>query len=747
MKLQTALSILFTPKIHSFQPSLPPRRATSLSYYQPNLPLSSRLSEIKSELTNIQNKGLDKFLLDEISAAQKRLNNDVGNAEKVADAIVKKGRGEEGKLMRDTLRSDDEMAAVLNGLKGVRQELEEVRGVKELGGVAEETIKNDLLLESDLQSVTAKVASSLKDAEATIQSSLATLSAGDISDDNRETVLKQLGKYLSFEPDHISMGSNTMANMFTEASLTSISQSLQTSNTLAASAKKSTDESLSLLSRITQTRNDLMNAMEDTEDTIGFIAEKGGDDKSLMDIVEGMGDVAYETVKEVEAVEKLANILTTKVSKQVDTIQSLNTKTTQVVTENMQTVINAIRESKSSENTKVLTDFADKLKEQGESIKQFANALQTDINNDKTALDLVRSANVKLQAMLDAAENQVDAAKRAIVTRDKLDATYVEQNIVDVKSAILAIMDATKTSAELAADKLKSSNAKVTEKVKVEDKEETKSVTDKVADAPPAKEVVSESKAESKPAEAKTDTPEQKEEPKEDATSVKLENKATEGSEETGTTKFESKVDTKAADAKEDTQPTKSDPKTEPKIDSKKEVEEATKANNEPKSSSAEAKKEDTPEHDESKVVKNTNDAPKDTPNISPKDVKQSDQPSQTKAEEKSIDSKPENGHSESTSEGNLLPSETEHSNTPATSEKPLAGLSDSKPDVKPHIDVVTDAHAETEPSNLLSAAHLDVGDLHASASDVEHELANVVFNAAEVVQELANVVAASLFV
>lgn len=58
-------------------------------------------------------------------------------------------------------------------------------------------IYHDYIL--DLQSVTAKVASSLKDAEAAIQSSLATLSAGDISDDNREKVLKQLGKYLSFE--------------------------------------------------------------------------------------------------------------------------------------------------------------------------------------------------------------------------------------------------------------------------------------------------------------------------------------------------------------------------------------------------------------------------------------------------------------------------------------------------------------------------------------------------------------------
>lgn len=64
----------------------------------------------------------------------------------MADAIVKRGRGEEGKLMRDAAK--DGANAVLNGLRGVRQELEEARGVKELGGVLEETVKNDLLLES-----------------------------------------------------------------------------------------------------------------------------------------------------------------------------------------------------------------------------------------------------------------------------------------------------------------------------------------------------------------------------------------------------------------------------------------------------------------------------------------------------------------------------------------------------------------------------------------------------------------------
>lgn len=145
-----ALLFLLAPPTESFQPLLPNRhrRTTHLSYYKPNLPLSSRLSEIKSELTNIQKGGLDKFLLDEINTAQKRLSNDLGRAEKNADNIMKKGRGDEGKLMRDTLKNSDEMNVLLNSLKGVRQELEEVRGLKELGGVVEETLKNDLMLEN-----------------------------------------------------------------------------------------------------------------------------------------------------------------------------------------------------------------------------------------------------------------------------------------------------------------------------------------------------------------------------------------------------------------------------------------------------------------------------------------------------------------------------------------------------------------------------------------------------------------------
>ena len=149
------LLLLLNHPAHPFLlPSITKPRTRSsasspLSYYKPNLPLSSRLTEIQSELTNIKNNGIDKFLLDEINEAQKRLHINVGEAEQHANGIVKKGRGEEGQWIRDAIKnSDDTTDGIMNGLKGIRQELEEVRAVKELSGVLEDTLKNDLLLEN-----------------------------------------------------------------------------------------------------------------------------------------------------------------------------------------------------------------------------------------------------------------------------------------------------------------------------------------------------------------------------------------------------------------------------------------------------------------------------------------------------------------------------------------------------------------------------------------------------------------------
>ena len=84
-----------------------------------------------------------------------------------------------------------------------------------------------------------------------------------------------------------------------------INESIQTSNALATSVKKSTAESILILKRLSQSRNELTDAMKDTENTIGFIAghksETTDQGKKLLEDLEGIGDVAYEVRQYVDA--------------------------------------------------------------------------------------------------------------------------------------------------------------------------------------------------------------------------------------------------------------------------------------------------------------------------------------------------------------------------------------------------------------------------------------------------------------
>ena len=149
------------------------------------------------------------------------------------------------------------------------------------------------------------MASSLKEAEAAVQSSLVTLSTGEINDDDRDKILKQLGTRIRaflYRCSHFESSSYALLSYLQiGTTLKSLQQSLQTSNTLATSAKRSAGESFSIIQRITTARNELMDAMEDTEDTVDFIAKNSGDTimqqdgaKGLLEVVNNIGDVAYE---------------------------------------------------------------------------------------------------------------------------------------------------------------------------------------------------------------------------------------------------------------------------------------------------------------------------------------------------------------------------------------------------------------------------------------------------------------------
>ncbi|KAL7518505.1 hypothetical protein ACHAWX_004986 [Stephanocyclus meneghinianus] len=747
------------------------REPTELFYYKPDLPLSSRLSEIKSELSTLKSRGIDKFLLDEIAAAQKRLSNDVRAAEKYADGIVKKGRGEEGKLMREAMRSsgnDESVTVLVNGLKGVRQELEEVRGVNALGEVAVETAKNDLLLEKDMLSVTEKVASSLKEAEMAIKSSVVTLSSGEISDDDKEEVLKQL-----------------------ETTIKSMQQSIQTSNTLANSIKKTSDDAFSVLERVTQTRHDLMGAMEDTEDTIGFIVERrgngGGDGMpsegamSLFDMVQNMGSAAYETVKQVEAVEKLANVLTTKVGTEADAILSLNKMTIEAVTNTLQAAKDVVREMKSdSDVTKLLTEYANRVKQEGETVKQLANAIQSDISQDKAAFEVVKNANAKIQALLDAAENQVEMSKRAILTGDTVHPTYVEQNIVDVKSALVAILDATKTSAESAVQKM--------QKTITDRKETPKRAGEEVAMKSPAEKIADDTveKLNVPPANSKTEAlkSEQKMESssvrvKEDEVAAKSEQNIEMGTvkaNEEGHVETVEKIETGTVEAKEETVAATSAQKsavqvkeegdaenletTEQNAVDRTEVRDAEMSAQKNEVSTDDAKEESVSSSNESSV--DVEKAPPKT-SIEPtanKLTKSNDgdeiQNAAPKSEKEYDSNEVENFDealemSKKTPTSNSVPETNEVTLTSGSQD--VSGIADSMKTqpitdhafIEPHPDLVADAHEATKSVTLELTIPLDAGDLDSSSSEVVHELAKAATNAAEVVHDLVNVIASSL--
>eukprot|EP00804_Cyclotella_cryptica_P016560 CCRYP_004750-RB/>CCRYP_004750-RB protein AED:0.38 eAED:0.38 QI:59/1/0.75/1/1/1/4/256/817 len=757
-----------TNRNNSLRPTRTSRRKrTTLFYYKPNLPLSSRLSEIKSELSTLQSRGIDKFLLDEIAAAQKRLSNDVQTAEKYADGIVKKGRGEEGRMMREAMKSsgnEESSTALVNGLKGVRQELEEVRGVKALGDVAEETVKNDLLLEKDLQSVTEKVASSLKDAEMTIKSSLATLSSGEMSDDNEEQVLKQL-----------------------ESTAKSIQQSIQTSNTLASSIKKTADDSFSVLERITLSRHDLMDAMEDTEDTIGFIAERQGNGgsggilsegtKRLFDVVDNMGSAAYETVNQVEAVEKLANVLTTKVTTEADAILSLNKKTFETVTETLQAAMDVVREFKSdSDVTNLLNGYANKIKQEGESVKQLANAIQSDIMRDKSALEVVKNAHVKIEALLDAAENQVEMSKRAVLTGDTIDPAYVEQNIVDVKTALVAILDATKASTDSAVQKMQQSMAerKETPRAAVEEASPKSTiaevtvekgnvpVADKEAEAVESEQKIApntlKEKADGEEAKSVQNTEQSTANAKEDGDKVnfeKIEPNTAEAkrqsdvadvaekqedaaesaqknavqAKEGGDAEKLEKFDQNLAETKEGDGAPKSTQTIEPSA--KEEQNEAASRSHESSVAGEKAEKIETPSADKS-TKSNNGEVQKE--NV--EDIKHDDEIVQL--DEKQLTSHAVSDTSEValTSDSPAISDISDLMKAPSITEH--AGI-------EPHPDLAEDVHEATKFVNVESTISLDVGDLDVSTSEIVHELAKAASDAAEVVHDLVNVVATSL--
>ena len=434
---------------------------------------------------------------------------------------------------------------------------------------------------------------------------------------------------------------------------------------------------------------------------------------------------------------------------------SINAKTNDVVAEDLQTVTNAVREFKSSGSIQVLTEYASKLKREGEYITQYAKEIQSDVAKDKTTLDLVKNANLKVQALLDAADNQVELAKRAILTGDKIGGSYVEQNIADVKSAIFAIVDATKTSAELAVDQVKRPISGAEKAINVPDNSEPDKTSTR-------KEMKSEQKTETKAEEAKDDKVEQKFKPSDADQDEKA--KAEERIERTTDIKEEGVP-------KSETEPNAAEEMSKPKSDTNTSSDEKLEINASAKKGDAKdqgvksdldgPQKADvtkSKESLESSDAKSNNEPLKET-NIDTQREKESKSSNsfETAPEKESTESAVQHSDSQMTASRGDAPISNDPKSAIANSDS--TGTTDishtestiahvEKPMVESNQDIAIDAHIIAKSLNSVSAVPTpaDVESLHASSSEVGSELATAASNAAEFVHELANVIATSLF-
>eukprot|EP00970_Alexandrium_tamarense_P002545 scaffold363_cov209-Alexandrium_tamarense.AAC.4 len=378
---------------------------------------------------------------------------------------MKRGHREEAKIIKKVLSGlQSREGALVSEMKEVKLEYDEVKAAKLLGEAVEETVRSDLIVERDLMVVTERVASVLREAEAALKSVPVALGIGgdDNDDDVRENFVARL-----------------------ESTSHDLEQSIQTANAIASAAKKVALKDAKILDRLQEVGSDLSDAMEDTQNTIAFINEQQGEgvvDNDLVESARGVEMVASEVIKELLAVEKLADVVANKVDIEADAVLAISTSSAD-------TLDNAIRavkqQSKSNTNPDTLqsklSNYADKIAKEERDTSALADAIKSDSINDEAALQLVNSADKEITSMVNGVGDLVEEVAHNIIKVDNEELLPDEEEAESIESAakelledISNIEDATEKSEESAVKRLEESIKARREKEEAEETERRK---------------------------------------------------------------------------------------------------------------------------------------------------------------------------------------------------------------------------------------------------------------------------------
>lgn len=323
---------------------------TKLNYFNSDESLGERLKRLESSFTNLKVEDIPKIIAKEVNEAEKNLVDSFSSAEKYAEEVI--ARGKQG---------------------GTTELLDDMEAAKMLESAAENSIANDLLVEKDLETMAENVASNIKEAEKIVQS------------------IAEKGTQDEIENNALQLSTLNIQNSVKAAdSVVETVESIVTKDELE-------------IVKLESTGKELVEVIEQAKSP----ASDGIEDK----IVVSIDNAATDVVKELEAVENVAESIVKKVENDATSLASLDTTAADVI-DALKVVEAAVKES--SDNPEALRKVAATALESIESdinlAEKIVATIKADFEDEEAAISVLQNADKNVDTLLKAVQETLENA-------------------------------------------------------------------------------------------------------------------------------------------------------------------------------------------------------------------------------------------------------------------------------------------------------------------------------------------------
>jgi hypothetical protein len=442
----------------------PTQRSSSstLSYYKPDEPFSKRLSHVQSELESIHDGGgLQQFITDELTSAEKKLMNNVDYANQYANKVSDSDRDEihlAKQILKGALKQGREIASEV---KEIKREFDELQAAKILESATQDIVYKDVSVEKGLVKAMESVAIALKDADEVLQTVVLSATSQDrFTDELKDKFMKKL-----------------------ELSAQKVNDAIKNADSAAKTAKELVIDDDATLAQLEKTTARLTDAIEATERVTSSLEgnEGGAEVDALADSLKIAAD---EMVNDLTAVRSIASAVTRKIELQTNAMLGLDQKAGEEAVGAINAAKAALEQSNSDTNIDTLRASlqasADKVQLHEHEVKEFAEAIKSDAGTDATAAQVISDADKIFNELIDGVKETVDEVVSDFDSGEVMDdADAISDELVAVQGeeeqaekAIKSLEEAEEKVSESAVGELKESTIQTESPAEVESKSE-----------------------------------------------------------------------------------------------------------------------------------------------------------------------------------------------------------------------------------------------------------------------------------